>query len=121
MALLAFGRMVSLSCEAADLLAREGIDARVVDMRWVKPLDRQAIRRAAETQLVVTVEGGVVAGGAGEGVLAVLAEEGRSVPALNLGIEDRFIHQGKTSLLLGDLGLDGKGIAERVERKFLSL
>lgn len=120
-AILAFGRMVSLSCEAADLLAREGIDARVVDMRWVKPLDRQAIRRAAETQLVVTVEGGVVAGGAGEGVLAVLAEEGCSVPALNLGIEDRFIHQGKTSLLLGDLGLDGKGIAERVERKFLSL
>ena len=90
-------------------------------MRWVKPLDRQAIRRAAQTQLVVTVEGGVVAGGAGEGVLAVMAEEGCLAPTLNLGISDRFIHQGKTDLLLADLGLDGKGIAEAVEQKFLSL
>ncbi|WP_251231776.1 1-deoxy-D-xylulose-5-phosphate synthase [Adlercreutzia aquisgranensis] len=120
-AILAFGRMVSPSLEAARLLSESGIETRVVDMRWVKPLDRQAIRRAAQTQLVVTVEGGVVAGGAGEGVLAVMAEEGCLAPALNLGIGDRFIHQGKTDLLLADLGLDGKGIAEAVEQKYLSL
>lgn len=120
-AILAFGRMVSPSLEAARLLSESGIEVRVVDMRWVKPLDRQAIRRAAQTQLVVTVEGGVVAGGAGEGVLAVMAEEGCLAPVLNLGIGDRFIHQGKTDLLLADLGLDGKGIAEAVEQKYLLL
>lgn len=113
-AILAFGRMVKYARQAADILIQEGINARVVDMRWVKPLDKQAIKQAAETKLIVTVEDGVVSGGAGEAVLEVLADEHMSVPALTLGIPDDFVDQGKVDLLFKDLGIDAQGIAERV-------
>ena len=113
-AILAFGRMVGRALEAAELLAKEGIEARVVDMRWVKPLDAQAIAEAAELPAVLTVEEGVVAGGAGEGVLEELARAGSGVPVRVLGIPDTFVAQGKTNLLLRDLGLDAEGIAREV-------
>lgn len=116
-AILAFGRMVARARAAADILAEHGIDARVVDMRWVKPLDRAAIEKAAQTKLVVTVEEGIVSGGAGEGVLDVLAELGASTPSLVLGVADRFVSQGKVDLLLRELGLDAEGIAGAIERK----
>lgn len=120
-AVLAFGRMVSRALGAADILAQRGIDARVVDMRWVKPLDAEEIARAAQTKLVVTVEGGVVAGGAGEGVLGEMARQGLCAPTLNLGIQDRYVPQGKVDLLLHDLGLDAEGIASSVEKRLARL
>ena len=113
-AILAFGDRVGAALEAADMLANQGIEARVVDMRWVKPLDEQAIAKAAETRLVVTVENGVIAGGAGEGVLDVLARQGNLVPVKLLGIDDQFVAHGKSDLLLADLGIDAKGIAKAV-------
>ena len=113
-ALLAFGRMVGQALGAAELLAAEGIEARVVDMRWVKPLDEEAIAAAASCPLVVTVEEGVIAGGAGQGVLEVLARQGAEVPALTLGIPDRFVAQGSVDRLFADLGLNAEGIAASV-------
>lgn len=110
-AILAFGRMVGRAGEAAEILAAEGIEARVVDMRWVKPLDAQAIAEAAELPAVLTVEEGVIAGGAGEGVLEELARAGAQVPVRTLGISDTYVAQGKVDLLLRDLGLDAEGIA----------
>lgn len=68
-----------------------------------------------QAKLVVTVEGGVIAGGAGEGVLGELARQGLQTPALNLGIQDTFVPQGKTDLLLHDLGLDAEGIAASIQ------
>lgn len=116
-ALLAFGRMVGQAKAAAELLEAEGISVRVVDMRWAKPLDVDEIVRAAETKLVVTIEGGAIQGGVGEEILRVLAERGLAVPALTLGVPDRFIEQGKVSALLAELGLDGQGIAASVWKK----
>ena len=116
-ALLAFGRMVGQARGAADLLAAEGIQARVVDMRWVKPLDEEAIARAAETRLIVTIEEGVIAGGAGQGVLDVLARLGATVPAVTLGIPDHFVGQGPVPRLFADLGLDAEGIANAVRER----
>ena len=113
-ALLAFGRMVSSASAAADLLAEQGVSARVFDMRWVKPLDAQAIADAAQTGLVATVEDGVIAGGAGAGVLEELARQGLCPRTLVLGIDDGYVMQGKTELLMRDLGLDAAGIAQRV-------
>lgn len=113
-ALLAFGRMVSSASAAADLLAEQGVSARVLDMRWVKPLDAQAIADAAQTGLVVTVEDGVIAGGAGAGVLEELARQGLCPRTLALGIDDEYVMQGKTELLMRDLGLDAAGVAQRV-------
>lgn len=113
-ALLAFGRMAGQAQAAAELLVEQGIQARVVDMRWVKPLDEEAIAAAARTRLVVTVEEGVVAGGAGQGVLEVLARQGATVPALTLGIPDHFVAQGPVDKLFADLGLNAEGIAQAV-------
>jgi 1-deoxy-D-xylulose-5-phosphate synthase len=113
-AILALGSMVRPALEAARLLAAEGIDARVVDLRWAKPLDREAILAAAETKLIVTVEEGVIAGGVGEGVLDVLAREGVSAPVLTLGLPDTFIPHGTCSELLAECGLDAEGIKRSV-------
>lgn len=120
-AILAFGRMVSKSLEAADLLLDQGISVRVVDMRWVKPLDQEAIRKACETKLVVTVEEGVLTGGAGEGVTTAIADMGLEAPSLRLGIPDHFVGQGSVSKLLAELGLDGAGIANAIKEKLDTL
>ena len=90
-------------------------------MRWVKPLDTEAIRRAAETRLVVTVEDGVVEGGVGEEVLAELARQDAKVPVLTLGIPDRYIMQGAPDFLMHELGLDAEGIAAAIEEKLEAL
>lgn len=119
--ILAFGRMVAQAKAAAELLADQGISARVVDMRWVKPLDKDAIAAAAKTKLVVTVEGGVIAGGVGEGVLGEMAAMGLHTPAVTLGIDDEFVTQGSVNLLLHDLGLDAEGIAKAVKERFAEL
>ena len=116
-AILAFGRMVGVAEEVAKILAVVGVDARVVDMRWVKPLDRDAIREAAGTRLVVTLEDGVISGGAGEGVLEEMSLMGLDTDSLVLGIDDQFVLQGDVALLDRDLGLDPEGIAAHITVK----
>lgn len=113
-AILAFGRMVSYAMDAAELLQQQGINARVVDMRWVKPLDEEAIRAAAETDTIVTVEDGVAIGGAGSGVEETLFEMGLTPKVKVLGLPDKFVAQGKVNQLFADLGLDAQGIAKAV-------
>ena len=120
-AILAFGNMVEPANEAAAALEEAGLSVRVVDMRWVKPLDTKAIRRAAETRLVVTVEDGVVEGGVGEEALAELARQDAKVPVLTLGIPDRYIMQGAPDFLMHELGLDAEGIAAAIEEKLEAL
>lgn len=115
-ALLAFGNMVGPAVRAAELLEGAGISVRVVDMRWVKPLDAKAIRNAAPMRLVATVEDGVVEGGIGEEVASMLAREGASAKVLNLGIPDTYIMQGAPDFLMHELGLDAEGIAEAVRK-----
>ena len=114
MAVLAFGSMVAPAIEASKLLAKQGVSARVVDMRWIKPLDTQAIIAAAQTKLVVTAEEGVLAGGVGEAVLGVMAREGLTTPVLTLGVPDRFVSHGNRDVLLHELGLDAQGIAAAI-------
>ena len=114
-AILAFGDRVAAAMAAADALAEAGIDARVVDMRWTKPLDEDEIVAAAETRLVVTVENGIISGGAGEGVLDVLSQHGLRVPTKILGIRDCMVPHGKLPELFASLGLDADGIAESVQ------
>lgn len=112
--ILSFGRMLSYACEAADILEEHSISVRVVDMRWIKPLDIEAIRAASKTSLVVTLEEGVVEGGVGEEVLEVLVKEHLHSNVVNLGIPDTFIEQGSVAHLFQDLGLDGEGIAASI-------
>lgn len=115
-AILAFGDRVGAALAAADALAGEGVEVRVVDMRWVKPLDEDAIVKAAQTKLIVTVENGILAGGAGEAVLGVLSRRSLSCRTLLLGIDDVVVPHGKPAKLLADAGIDADGIASSVRR-----
>jgi 1-deoxy-D-xylulose-5-phosphate synthase len=113
-AILAFGSMV-----APALTAAETLDAMVVDMRFVKPLDVELLLRiAGEHAALVTVEENVVAGGAGSAVAEALAAAGRTVPLLQLGLPDRFPDHGEPAAILRECGLDGPGIAQSIARRF---
>ncbi|HMU90348.1 MAG TPA: 1-deoxy-D-xylulose-5-phosphate synthase [Pseudomonadales bacterium] len=112
-ALLAFGSMVRPALAAAERL-----DATVVDMRFVKPIDEALVLRLAEShQLLVTIEENVVMGGAGSAVNECLAAHGVLMAPLNLGLPDRFIDHGKTAALLAECGLDAEGICRSVEAR----
>jgi 1-deoxy-D-xylulose-5-phosphate synthase len=116
-ALLAVGRMVPVALEAAALLACEGVQAAVWDMRWVKPVDREAVAQAAQTPLVVTLEEGTIVGGFGSAVLEALAlrEVCCSPRTLTLGLPDAFVFHGSTAQLFEDLGLTAPQIAATIQ------
>jgi 1-deoxy-D-xylulose-5-phosphate synthase len=113
-ALLAFGSMVPPAFAAAEQL-----DATVANMRFVKPLDEDLVRRLANTHdAIVTVEENVIEGGAGSACLEVLATQGITKPVLQLGLPDHFIDHGDPVLLLKECGLDVPGIVESIRRRF---
>ena len=117
--LLAVGRMVTKAQEAAELLAQQGIEATVVNMLWVKPVDEETIMQAAQTPLIVTLEEGTVVGGFGSAVLEALARNSQSpthpkLRTMNIGIPDGFVKHGSIEELFEELGLNAKQIAERV-------
>jgi 1-deoxy-D-xylulose-5-phosphate synthase len=109
--------MVAPALEAAETLAQQdGINVRVIDARFVKPLDREMIlKAAAETGTLITVEENALPGGFGSAVLECLEEAGVTVPVKRLGIPDRFIEQGPQQRLREDLGLDAAGIIQAVK------
>lgn len=112
-ALLAFG---SLNTPAAEVAER--LDASHLNMRSVKPLDRDAVlAAAADHDLLVTLEENVVAGGAGSAVNELLAVEGVRVAVLNLGLPDAFVEHGKPAELLAECGLDADGIEAAIRRR----
>ena len=111
-AILAFGSMV-----APAELAGEALNATVVNMRFVKPLDEAVIEKLAKDHhMLVTVEENVVAGGAGSAVNEYLVRAGIELPILNLGLPDEFPAQGSRAELLTDCGLDAEGIQRTIRR-----
>ena len=112
-AILAFGTLLKAALEAgADL------DATVVNMRFVKPLDDVLAAQMARTHaLVVTLEENAVMGGAGSAVAESLAAQGIVVPLLHLGLPDRFIDHGDQNLLLASVGLDKDGILAAIRAR----
>jgi len=110
-AILAFGSMVTPALEAGELL-----DATVVNMRFVKPLDEDLILRlASQHQYLVTVEENTVKGGAGSAVNEYLISIGKLLPVLNLGLPDRYIEHGSREELLSEAELDPDGIYRNIE------
>lgn len=109
-AMLAFGSMVEPCRQAA-----EELDATLVDMRFVKPLDEPMIRDlAARHGSIVTIEENVIKGGAGSAVGELLARDKANTQLLNLGVPDRFIEQDKPANMLAECGLDAAGIIQAV-------
>jgi 1-deoxy-D-xylulose-5-phosphate synthase len=113
--ILALGTMVAPSLAAAETLAAQGVNATVVNARFVAPLDRAMITGLAQsTGRIVTVEENVTAGGFGGAVGEMLAEEGVTVPLCHIGVPNEFVLHGKRDELLAQVGLDAPGIAARV-------
>jgi 1-deoxy-D-xylulose-5-phosphate synthase len=116
-AIVGYGTGVQKALEAADLLAEGGLDVTVADARFAKPLDGQLLGAlAAEHELLVTVEEGVLAGGFGSAVWECLNDAGGHVPRiLRVGLPDRYVAHGKPALLHAEVGFTGKAIAQRIE------
>jgi 1-deoxy-D-xylulose-5-phosphate synthase len=114
-AFLAFGTLLGTALEVADTL-----DATVINMRWVKPLDSRAVLDAARRHdLLVTLEEGTIVGGAGSAVNDCLASHGVTVPVLNLGLPDRPVEHGSREQVLHEAGLDRTGILVAVARRMV--
>jgi 1-deoxy-D-xylulose-5-phosphate synthase len=112
LALLAFGALVAPAAQIA-----EALDATLVNMRFVKPLDEElVIALAARHRALVTIEENVTQGGAGSAVGELLAAEGLQIPLLQVGIPDRFIEHGSREGCLAAAGLDAAGLSASIER-----
>ena len=112
--IIATGLCVAASLEAADLLAAEGISAKVINIHTIKPLDEELVAAAAkETGKVVTVEEHSVIGGLGSAVCDALCAKAPT-PVLKIGINDVFGDSGPALELLKKYGLDGEGIFRKV-------
>ncbi len=117
-AILAYGSMVYPAMEAAKNLAKDGIEAAVVNARFVKPLDEKLIRNLAETKsLILTVEEAYLAGGFGSAVLEFLEANNLldQVKIIRMGVPDRIITHGDPKLLLAKYGLDADGIYNKIK------
>lgn len=115
-AILAFGTLLYPALQVA-----EHIDATVANMRWVKPLDVELVRElAASHDVLVTLEEGCIAGGAGAAVSEALSAAGLTLPVLHLGLPDQFIEHGDPAKLLALQGLDAAGIERSIRERFLA-
>lgn len=117
-AIVAYGSMVYPAMQAADnLLSKEGIEATVVNARFVKPIDAELMAELAQTKkLIITVEEAYLAGGFGSAVMETLEEKGLldNVKLVRMGVPDRIVTHGDAKLLLAKYGLDADGIYEKV-------
>lgn len=117
--LVGYGAMTGPALDAAELLEREGISAGVINARFAKPLDEEAIVASAQrVRVVVTIEEGCLAGGFGSAVLEALALRQVTTPAVCLGIPDRFIEHGPRNILLDLCGLSPQKIAAAAREAF---
>ena len=117
-AIVAYGSMVHPSLEAAEELEKEGLDATVVNARFVKPLDNELILTLAQTsRLIVTVEEAYLAAGFGSAVMELLEENEMldSVRVVRMGVPDRIVTHGDPKLLRAKYGLDADGIYTKVK------
>jgi 1-deoxy-D-xylulose-5-phosphate synthase len=110
-AILNFGTLLPEAAKAA-----EALNATLVDMRFVKPLDEQLVlEMAAGHDVLVTLEENAIMGGAGSGVNELLMAKRRPVPVLNIGLPDSFVSQGSQEEVRAELGLDAAGIQRSIE------
>ena len=115
-ALLSFGDMAECAEEAREKLLKEGIDATLVNMRFAKPLDEMCLRGLTpDHDTFVTLENGVISGGAGEKAGEVLERLAPGVRVIHIGVPDLFVTHGNTEEVMRLLGMDADGIAEKVK------
>ncbi len=119
-AILGYGTGVQMALGAADLLAQHDLEVTVADARFAKPLDTGLLAQvAAEHDLVVTVEEGVLMGGFGSAVWEALSDGGAAPRIMRVGLPDRYVTHGAPGLLHEEVGFTAERIAERIESAVL--
>jgi len=122
LALIGIGRGVNIARQVRELLSEKGIDAALVDARFVKPLDEtMLVDLAKQCGRLVTIEDNCLAGGFGAAVLECLAGHGSEAEVLSFGIPDDFVEHGKVELLLDLLDLDPESIVESMVNRWPEL
>ena len=111
---VAVGAMARVALDAGERLAAQGIEATVVDPRWVKPVNPGLVSLARSHRRVVTIEDNGRVGGVGAAVALALADAAVDVPVQVLGLEQRFLEQGKRDAILAEHGLTAKDVARVV-------
>jgi len=112
--LVALGRMVEVAEKAAADLSSRGVDAGVVNARWVKPLDPRIVEWVGPVSHVVTLEDGVAAGGFGSAVMEALAAAGVAREVTRIGVPDNFLPHGSPSDIMESIGMDPDSVVERI-------
>ncbi len=120
-AIFATGTMVYNALEAARTLADLGIDASVVDMHTIKPIDSESVESQIDKKLLITIEEGSIIGGLGSAIAEFLSFMKCRPPLLMLGIDDFFPHAGSYEYLLEQCGLNIEGIVERISSALKAL
>jgi 1-deoxy-D-xylulose-5-phosphate synthase len=123
-AIVAYGSMVSPSLDAAKMLEKDGVEATVVNARFVKPLDEDLILSLLDDhRLIVTVEEAYLAGGFGSAIMELLESKGLQdqVKVVRMGVPDKIVTHGDPRLLLAKFGLDADGIQARTLESINSL
>jgi len=123
-AIVAYGSMVDPSINAAKMLEKDGIDATVINARFVKPLDEELILSLLEDhRLIVTVEEAYLAGGFGSAVMELLEAKGvqDKVKVVRMGVPDKIVTHGDPRLLLAKFGLDADGISAKTSESLKAL
>ena len=96
----------------------EELNATLVDMRFIKPLDEELIASLAESHdLLVSVEDNAIKGGAGSGINEFMESKNLQTAILNLGLPDKFLDHGKVSEMRAEIGLDSKGILNAIRQR----
>ena len=114
-AIFVFGTLCADAEQAAEQASVIGVSAAVYDMRFAKPLDEEAILAAARKfKRIVTLEDGILRGGAGEAVIKLLNDNGITTPVVSLGIDDKFVEHGSVAELRHLCGYDVEGILHAV-------
>ncbi|MGN0136637.1 1-deoxy-D-xylulose-5-phosphate synthase [Anaerotignum sp.] len=117
-AILAEGHMLKAAADAAKLLEADGYHPMLVNMRFIKPLDEEMLRKAAETcEHIVTVEDNLRRGGFGSKIMEFYGDNGIQADILNLAFPDKYIEQGTQAQLFERYGLDAAGIYESIKKR----
>ncbi len=112
--MIAAGSMVEEARCAQEILAKEGIACDLTNARFIKPLDARYLRKAMGYETILTLEENVISGGFGSHVLHFMEKENYNGRVINLGVQDRFVHQGSVGEQRRSVGLDAASIAERI-------
>ena len=115
--LIAVGSMVKIALQVRDALKEKGMEASIVNARFVKPIDEEMVAKAAKKhKILVTMEENVLEGGYGENVREYLDTLKSRAKLLNIAIPDRFVEHGSVDILMKELHMDCDGIVERIEQ-----